>query len=546
MRLKDVVDERMAGGDRAILKTVRKWKTALGSFSAFFFRSEVCRGADVPVYAVMGLPRGEGPFPGILHYHGGGQTANPELVELLVRQGYAAISFDWTGPRENREHVTRWHGCVPRYSGMEPDESLLIRALTAGRQALTILAEHPRVDSARLGQFGISWGGFQTWLLNAMDNRLRAAVAMYGCGITRSQALSYFTDELKLQRNFDPEAWLERFNPINYASDQQAPVLFLNGTNDFFGWMNTFRRLAGRLDERHRAAFAPHLNHAIGTLNPTFLAWLNGHLRGGGFPGQPIVSGKWTRHGVELRSAALSHAKSAVFYVASAHDVGPDSFWMPVVAQRSGGYFTARIAAAALSSRQVLVYAHQHSAHGIETSSFPLHLTGTPRPAPVFEGGPLPLTSDLWYGPASVDPLCPFIPLRPHPLRNGNGPAWKTASDLNFSFNTRVVALTRYCPRTGAYFRCRLHGPVTDPVIVAVLQFAGSPRERHFQGGFSRVALARGVPLGTLKDSRDDSLPAGTPLSHLCICGTTQRPGTVRLEAAEIVRSTNKGSTLCL
>lgn len=93
--------------------------------------------------------------PGVLHYHGGGQTANPELVDMLVGHGYAAISFDWTGPREDRKYVTRWNGCVPRYSDMASDESLLIRALTAGRQALSLLNDHPRVDFRHLGAFGV-------------------------------------------------------------------------------------------------------------------------------------------------------------------------------------------------------------------------------------------------------------------------------------------------------------------------------------------------------------------------------------------------------
>ncbi|MDD5706222.1 MAG: hypothetical protein PHR35_09870, partial [Kiritimatiellae bacterium] len=145
--LKTIVDARIATGDRKIVRRVRDLRTAAGSFHAFYFRSEVCRGRDVPVYAIMGIPAGQGPFPGVLHYHGGGQTANPELVARLVDEGYAAISFDWTGPKEGREHTTRWNGCTPRYSAVAPDAALLIRALTAGRQALTLLAGHPRVDA---------------------------------------------------------------------------------------------------------------------------------------------------------------------------------------------------------------------------------------------------------------------------------------------------------------------------------------------------------------------------------------------------------------
>lgn len=534
-RLKEIVAARVRTGDRRVLQTVRAWSTREGQFEAFYFRSEVCRGENVPVYAVSGIPAGRGPFPSVLHYHGGGQTANPEHVAQLVRQGYAAISFDWTGPWVGREHVTHWNGCAPRYSGIDPDESLLIRALTAARQALTILADHPQVDASRLGQFGISWGGFQTWLLNTVDDRLRAAVAIYGCGITRSQVLFHFRNDLTPKGSLDPDAWTERYNPIHYAHEQKAPVLFLNGTNDFFGWMSTFSRLAGELDARHRAAFAPHFNHGIGTLNSTFLAWLDHHLRGGGFPARPTVTGEWTRRGIELCSPALPDAKTATFHVAAAVGTGPDYLWMPVAAERSGPFFVARTSPASLGAARVVVYIHQRLPHGIEQSSFPLRIAGSKGSVPVRMGGGLPLASDLWYGPASTDPLTPFAPLRPSHRRGSVALKWSTGSDLHFSFNTRVIALPRWRLRTGARFLCRLHGPVADPIAVAALQYAGSPRERRFQGSFTRAALAHGIPIGALKDPQGKSLRTGITLSNLSVDGTTQRPATVWLETAKIL-----------
>jgi dienelactone hydrolase len=532
-----LVAHRVRSGDRRVLRTIRTWRSDIGRFQAFYFRSEICRGKAVPVYAILGIPAGTGPFPGVLHYHGGGQTANPELVDALVRQGYAAISFDWTGPTAGREHVTRWNGCTPRYAGLAPDESLLIRALTAARQALTILAEQPGVDPERLGEFGISWGGFQTWLLNAVDDRLRAAVAIYGCGITRFQAQTYlrFRDERGRERAFEPDAWMRLLNPIHYAHEQNAPVLFLNGTNDFFSWMNTFSRLAGQLDDRHQAAFAPHLNHGIGPLNPTLLAWFDHHLRGAGFPARPAVTGEWTRQGIKLRSVALPQAESATFHVAAMTGVGPDFFWRPVVAQRSGRCFAARMDPALLGARRVLVYAHQRFPRGVELSTFPLRLAGSPGRRPAPEAGTLPLTADLWYGPGPVDPLYPFTPLRQRVHQGRPGLECTTGPDLNFNFNTRVVAEPGRRLRAGAHFRCCLHGPVADPVTVAVLQQAGSPRERRFQGSFPCATLATGIPVGALKDSQGKALRPGIPLSHLYIGGTTQRPATVRLESADLV-----------
>ncbi|MHB9025652.1 MAG: alpha/beta hydrolase family protein [Armatimonadota bacterium] len=525
--LQTIVASRAATGDRRILNTVRVWDTAEGRFTAFYFRAEVCAGEDVPVYAVLGIPAGDGPFPGVLHYHGGGQTANPYLVEALVRHGYAAISFDWTGPTEGREHVTRWNGVV-RYSGVEPDEARLIRALAAGRQCLSLLAEHPRVDAERLGEFGISWGGFQTWLLNAIDDRLKAAIAIYGCGITPARARFYFQNEIEQAGGFDEKRWFALFHPAGYARRQHAPVLFVNGTNDFFGWMNSYRLLARTLDGRHRCAFAPHLNHGVGSLNGTMLAWLDHHLRDRAFPEAPRLEMERRADGLLLRSPRLPGAQAATIYVATETGVGPDLFWHPYVAEAQGGDFRVAIPWAALPCRRLLGYVHQRWADGVELSSVPVRGEGDPA-ARIVREPMFPLAPDFWTGPSSTDPFYPYMPLG----GDNTGPAWEVTEDnLAYQFNTRLVAESCRRPARGQRFACRLGGPVQDPVTVAFLKYAGSPREQRFQGEFSRAALADGIRLDECKGSAGQGLRTAAGLSHLYIGGTAAGPGVVRLLAA--------------
>ncbi|HEY3415598.1 MAG TPA: dienelactone hydrolase family protein [Armatimonadota bacterium] len=525
--LREIVASRVRTGDRRVLQTVREWETAEGRFTAFYFRAEVCGGAAVPVYAVLGVPAGAGPFPGVLHFHGGGQTANPYLVEALVRHGYAAISFDWTGPREEREHVTRWNTAV-RYSSVEPDAARIIRALTAGRQCLSILSEHPRVDATRLGEFGISWGGFQTWLLNAVDDRLKAAIAIYGCGITPAQARCYFQGEVAETGGVDAQRWFSLFHPAHYARCQHAPVLFVNGTNDFFGWMNNYRQLARKLDGRHRCAFAPHLNHAVGTLNPTLLAWLDHHLRDRAFPDAPRLEMERHSDGLRLRSPQLPGAHAATFYVAAETGVGPDLFWHPYAAECRGGEFHVAIPWADLPCRRLLGYIHQRWADGVELSSVPVRIDGAPA-ARVDAESAFPLAPEFWYGPAPTDPFYPYLPLG----GGTTGPAREvTDSDLAYQFNTRLVAEARWRPARGQRFSCHLDGPVQDPVTVAVLKYAGSPREQRFQGEFSRAALAEGIRLDELKGAAGQGLRNGAGLSHLFLGGTATGPGVVRLLTA--------------
>ena len=52
---------------------------------------------EVTTYGCVASPAGKGPFPAILHIHGGGQTCDKQAVCEWGAEGYTAMSFDWTG-----------------------------------------------------------------------------------------------------------------------------------------------------------------------------------------------------------------------------------------------------------------------------------------------------------------------------------------------------------------------------------------------------------------------------------------------------------------
>ncbi|MEI6150584.1 MAG: hypothetical protein WCS01_15910, partial [bacterium] len=61
------------------------------------FRMTTFQLPDGPVrtYGMVGFPEGRGPFPAILHIHGGCQTVSRSNLLYNIRHGYAAMSFDW-------------------------------------------------------------------------------------------------------------------------------------------------------------------------------------------------------------------------------------------------------------------------------------------------------------------------------------------------------------------------------------------------------------------------------------------------------------------
>jgi dienelactone hydrolase len=66
---------------------------------------------------------------------------------------------------------------VPPRKGYFTQREIYIQTTIDYRRALDYLKDRPEIDSARIGVFGYSMGGTQTFLLTAVDARIKAAVA---------------------------------------------------------------------------------------------------------------------------------------------------------------------------------------------------------------------------------------------------------------------------------------------------------------------------------------------------------------------------------
>ena len=66
---------------------------------------------------------------------------------------------------------------VPARKGYFNQQEIYIQTTIDYRRALDYLKTRPEIDSARIGAFGYSMGGTQTFLLTGVDSRIKAAVA---------------------------------------------------------------------------------------------------------------------------------------------------------------------------------------------------------------------------------------------------------------------------------------------------------------------------------------------------------------------------------
>jgi dienelactone hydrolase len=207
-------------------------------------------GATVPGYFLIPT-EGKGPFPAILycHWHGGNYDLGkqeiftthhtPEVpAETLTKQGYAVLAIDayCFGERSGKGPGG------PNEKGGGEEMSTSKREFWLGRSlwammvrddqmALEYLLTRPEIDKDRVAVTGISMGATRSWWLMALDERIKAGVAV-GC-MTRYEDL-IAEEKLKahgiyyflpgILNHFDTEAVISLIAP--------RPILFMTGDED--------------------------------------------------------------------------------------------------------------------------------------------------------------------------------------------------------------------------------------------------------------------------------------------------------------------------
>ena len=270
------------------------------------FEFDNLAGATVPGYLL--LPKhANARAPAILycHWHGGQYDIGKEELfrtntvpvppgPALAARGYVVIAIDayCFGERNGAGPG----GPADKGSGGEMTASKF--QLWAGRtlwgmilrddlMALDYLCSRPEVDLSRIGVTGISMGATRTWWLMALDDRLRAGVAV--CCLTRYRNLIqqeglkyhgiyYFVPGML--RHFDTEAVvaLAAPRPLLFQSgalDGGSPV---DGIRIIEKRVRTAYTLAGR-DSEFRSIIYPDVGHVYLPEKWTqTLAWLDAKL----------------------------------------------------------------------------------------------------------------------------------------------------------------------------------------------------------------------------------------------------------------------------
>jgi cephalosporin-C deacetylase-like acetyl esterase len=225
---------------------------------------------DHHVTANLYLPRGKGPFPGVLMPIG--HSANGKAADyvqrgaiLLARHGLAVLAYDPIGQGERRQLL---EGGKPALASSTSEHTMLgVGALLVGRntasyrvwdglRSLDYLAGRPEVDPKRLGCTGCSGGGTLTSYLMALDDRILAGAP--SCYITSLERLFATIGPQDAEQNITGQVAFGMEHADYLTMRAPRPALVCAATRDFFdvqGTWTSFReakRLYGLLGHPER------------------------------------------------------------------------------------------------------------------------------------------------------------------------------------------------------------------------------------------------------------------------------------------------------
>jgi formylglycine-generating enzyme required for sulfatase activity/dienelactone hydrolase/predicted Ser/Thr protein kinase len=186
--------------------TSEHWRMETVSFEAAY--------AEERVTAYLFLPRGSAPpYQTVVYFPGAAslflKSSKPlylKYLDFVIRSGRAVLypvyqgmyerqsGFQWRGPRSYRDVNIHWSQDLSR--------------------SIDYLETREDIDSEKLAFFGLSLGANRASILCAMEGRFKAAILLAGGLPPRSV-------------NF-PET-----DPFNFAPRAEAPLLLLNGREDF-------------------------------------------------------------------------------------------------------------------------------------------------------------------------------------------------------------------------------------------------------------------------------------------------------------------------
>lgn len=235
----------------------------------------------------MYSPRGrKGPFPAVLNPHGHwneGRLVDCERGSLpargitFARQGYVAFCYDMIGYNDATQLDHPQDGRDTAQQELWGFSLMALQTYNSIR-AVDFLQSLPTVDPERIGCTGESGGGTQTFILTAVDDRIKVSAPV-------NMISAHFQGGCLCENV--PSLRLETSNPVIAALMAPRPMMLISATGDWtkntptveYPYINSIYRLFGAADRLEQCQIDAGHNYNLASRNavyPFFAKWLLG------------------------------------------------------------------------------------------------------------------------------------------------------------------------------------------------------------------------------------------------------------------------------
>lgn len=334
------------------------------------------KGKPVTIFAYFCYPLNlkKAGMPGVVLVHGGAGRADLNRALAWANKGYAAISMDLPGKGEKRGNS--------RSTGLDMDVSILLRvqpdlsynylyhAVRTARGGISYLKQTGFVSDVAM--VGLSWGGVITLLTNGIDDRLAAAVPVFGSGFLDEGSTWQEWFDQKMKKS-DLQTYINNFDARQYLTTQHAPLFYLTGTNDHCFFLPIFLRSCLMLNVPCTLYLNPNGGHFVDDkMQDLIFQWVDYMLKKApAFPNIQFEDASYYGGFIWFRIKASSSNKLdsiRLYYSKSGVSKWTVKKWEYIDANKKGLYFMAKLAAS-LISPEVLFYCTAIDLRGAQAST---------------------------------------------------------------------------------------------------------------------------------------------------------------------------------
>ena len=250
-----------------------------------FFNSHVFNGSTIRIHAVLLRPPGTD-LPAILLLHWTGGSAEDMLpfgLELASR-GYTVIAMDSPGCGNSTGPTSGPANIVNFQDG--PYSAYYYQNVVAASRAITVLTTLPYVNGGAIGASGAAMGGVTTFIVSAVDNRVKVAVPVVASGyfddiVQRGSFAGFIVPSSMKITDPDGLALIRYFDCRAYAARLNIPTLMLIGTHDEYFFLDAINKTYAMIQSDKAINLAPNHGHsfAVGWLDSTTI-WLDHYIKG--------------------------------------------------------------------------------------------------------------------------------------------------------------------------------------------------------------------------------------------------------------------------